>query len=150
MVEKTFFSETVKIEAPRNFVFNFLTDFSEKAKWVEGLKVEDVSPNEGNKIGTHIRETVAVHGHTWEYKGEITDYKKDEYLKMDIGDEKENIKLDYTLTDGDYDGTLLTETATIIEGSLIHRWLTGFEKRTLQKRLLKFKEVVEDEYKKGS
>ena len=55
--------------------------------------------------------------------------------------------LDYTFTDGDYNDTLLTETATILEGSLIHRWLTGFERFTLQKRLTKFKEVVEEEYK---
>ena len=56
--------------------------------------------------------------------------------------------LDYTLTEDEYSNTILTETGSILEGSLVHRWLSGFDKGTLQRRLEKLKEVVEEEYKK--
>jgi len=149
MVEKTFFSETISINAPKSFIFNFLSDFSENVKWVDGLKEEDVTPGKGEIKGTQIKETIVIHGHKWEYLEEVVECKDGEYLKINLGDKKEKIILDYTFTDGEYSNTLLTETATIIEGSLIHRWLSGFDKFTLQKRLAKFKDVVEKEYNKS-
>ena len=148
MVEKTFFSDTLKIEAPISFVFNFLTDFSERERWVVGLVTEDISPVKGEIVGTEIREVVNIHGHKWECKATITECRKDQYLKMILEDDKEKITLDYTLTEGN-NYTLITETATIIEGSTLHRLLTGQEKHTLDKRLHKFKEVVEDKYNKS-
>lgn len=147
MVEKTFFSETLTVNVPRRFVFNFLSDFNKNVRWVQGLQEEDVVMEKGEMIGAKITETIKIHGHTWECRGKVVDFRDGEYLKIHLGDDKEIIILDYTLVDGNYGETLLTETATIREGSLIHRWITGFDKHTLTKRLAKFKEVVEEEYK---
>ena len=148
MKEKTFFSETIKIDAPRDFVFKFLSDFSENVKWIEGLRDAEVTPAKGEIVGTHLKESIISHGHKWEYEEDVIECTEGEYLKINLGDKKEKIILDYTLIDGDYDDTLLTETATILEGSIIHRWFSGFDRFTLQKRLAKFKEVVEEKHKK--
>ncbi|GLI57955.1 hypothetical protein PM10SUCC1_34690 [Propionigenium maris DSM 9537] len=147
MRKKTFFSGNIVIAAPREFVFNFLTDFDNNVKWVDRLKEEDITPPEGGMVGTEIKQSIVIHGHTWHYEGKVIECREGEYLKIDLGDKKEKIQLEYTLTDDEYSKTLLNETGTIVEGTLIHRWLTGFDKSTLQKRLDKFKEVVEEEYK---
>ena len=80
MVEKTFFSETIKIEAPRDFVFKFLSDFSENVKWVEGLRDAEVTPAKGEILGTHLKESVLIHGHKWEYEGDVTECRDGKYL----------------------------------------------------------------------
>lgn len=146
MRKKTFFSGNIIIAAPREFVFNFLTDFDNNVKWVERLKEVDTKPLDGGMIGTDIKQSISIHGYTWHYEGKVTECKKNDYLKINLGDVKEKIELEYTLTDDQYSNTLLNETGTILEGTSIYRWITGFDKNTLQKRLDKFKEVVEKEY----
>jgi len=147
MRKKTFFSGNIVITAPREFVFNFLTDFDNNVKWVERLKEEDVNPPEGGVVGTEIKQSILIRGNTWHYEGKVTECRENEYLKIHLGDKKEQIELEYTLTADKYSNTLLNETGVILEGTALHRWLTGFDKSTLQKRLDKFKEVVEEEYR---
>lgn len=149
MRKKTFFSGNIVIKAPRKFVFNFLTDFDNNVKWVERLKEEDISPPEGGMVGTEIKQSILIHGNTWHYEGKVVECREEEYLKIHLGDKKEKIELEYTLTENEYSNTLLNETGTILEGTLLHRWLTGFNKSTLQERLDKFKEVVEEEYRRS-
>ena len=148
MVENTFFSDTLKIQAPKEYIFDFLMDFSERGRWIEGLEVEEITPAREGKVGTVIREVIHIFGHRWECTTTITEVRDNEYLKMKLEDDKENIIIDYTLT-GEKGHTLLTETATIVEGSTIHRLITGQERHTLDKRLHKLKEVVEEDYLKS-
>jgi len=149
MRKKTFFSGNIVIKAPIKFVFNFLTDFDNNVKWVERLKEEDISPPEGGMVGTEIKQSILIHGNTWHYEGKVVECREEEYLKILLGDKKEKIELEYTLTESNPSNTLLNETGTIVEGTFLHRWLTGFNKSTLQERLDKFKEVVEEEYRRS-
>ena len=55
MRKKTFFSGNIKIVAPREFVFQYLSDFDKNVNWIKGLKEEvDIAPPDGGLAGTQI------------------------------------------------------------------------------------------------
>lgn len=147
MRKKTFFSGNVLIAAPREFVFNFLTDFNNNVKWIERLEEIDTAPPEGGIVGTEIKQSILIHGNTWLTEGKVIECRNNEYLKIRLGDSKEKIYLEYTLVESKYSNTILSETGTLLAGTTFHRWLSGFSKNILQKRLDKFKEVVEEAYR---
>ena len=148
MKKKFFFSGSVVIEVPRKFLFDFLANFDKNIRWIEESVKEDSTINEYVLERRNVKQNILIHGSIWHYKKKYFEFRGDEYLKVHLVSKKEKIELEYILTNKEYSKTLLMEAGIIVtEGTSIHKWLTGFNKSTMQKRLQNFKEAVEKEYK---
>lgn len=140
---------TIDIDAPIETVFD-LIDNPEKSKlWMEGLEDTTYTSDDTKAMGagTTFKQRIREGAQVVEYDGEITHYRKPEYLAMHIGDGNFTMHVEYKLVPLD-SGTRLHYAS---EGE-VHTWYgqvmealySWFTKRIIDRHLDKLKQMAED------
>ncbi|MEG0583989.1 MAG: hypothetical protein RR476_05405 [Cetobacterium sp.] len=69
-----FYVESVEINAPKDFVFKFLSDYQKNGTWIKGLKEETFNKVDGN-VGSTFEEKIKMYGSKEEYTGKVLAYE---------------------------------------------------------------------------
>lgn len=67
--------EEIVINAPQDFVFGFISDYSNDVKWREGVTGMKCSTKENIFVGTRTRETMKLWGRPYTTIARVTEYE---------------------------------------------------------------------------
>ncbi|MEG0299877.1 SRPBCC family protein [Cetobacterium sp.] len=146
--EKTpFFVEGIDIDAPKDFVFKFISEYEKHGLWIEGLKEETHTDVEG-VVGSTFTEKIKKYGMEDEYCGKVLAYEADKMYQIEIGDKWVDFKIEYDVEETSPEKTHLIQTAWTLKGTSLHKLFNFFNRQILHNQMEKLKAAVEDEYKK--
>ena len=119
--------ESVKINAPINKVFEYITEPDKQKLWVDGLvHTEYYSKNgENNPIGSQFKQRL-IKGHkktTYEFQGEILDYNKPNKYAIKINGNDFTAEIRYHLEEIDGQTQLNSETVMEFQGNFFARFI---------------------------
>ena len=119
--------ESVKISAPINKVFDYISDPEKQKLWMDGLAHTEYASqwNENNPIGSQFKQHL-IKGHkktTYEFQGEILDYKKPNLYATRITGNDFMAEIRYQLEEIDGQTQLNSETVMEFKGSFFARFI---------------------------
>lgn len=142
-----FFVEGVDIDAPKDFVFKFISDYSKHGLWIDGLEDEKHTDTQ-DVTGSTFCEKIKMYGFKDEYCGKILSYEEGKLYQVEIGDKWVDFKIEYNFEEVNPNKTHLVLTAWTLKGTSFHKLFNVFNKKILHKQLIKLKEVSEAEFNK--
>ncbi|MDX8335550.1 MULTISPECIES: SRPBCC family protein [Cetobacterium] len=143
-----FFVEGVDIDAPKDFVFKFISDYSKHGLWIDGLEDEKHTDTQ-DVTGSTFCEKIKMYGFKDEYCGKILSYEEGKLYQVEIGDKWVDFKIEYNFEEVNPNKTHLVLTAWTLKGTSFHKLFNVFNKKILHKQLIKLKEVSEAEFNKA-
>jgi uncharacterized protein YndB with AHSA1/START domain len=119
--------ESLKINAPINKVFDFLSAPEKQKLWMDGLVHTEYTSqwNENNPIGSQFKQHL-IKGHkktAYEFQGEILDYKKPNLYAIRIKGNDFMAEVRYNLEEIDGQTQLNSETVIEFQGNLLARFI---------------------------
>lgn len=147
--EKTpFFIESVEINAPKDFVFGFIDDYTKHKQWIKGLEDEKYNSVEG-QVGSTFTQKIKMYGSEDEYQGKVLEYEAGKLYQIEVGDKWVDFKIEYAVEEISKETTLLTETAWILKGVSFYKLFKIIDRHILHEQLKRLKDIAETEYKKN-
>ena len=142
-----FFVQGIDIEAPKDFVFKLISDYSKHALWITGL--EDEKHTDAPEItGSTFCEKIKMYGFKEEYCGKVLAYEEGKMYQIEVGDKWVDFKLEYDFEEVNPTKTHLILTAWTLKGTSLHKLFNVFNKRILEDQLTRLKVVAETEFNK--
>lgn len=119
--------ESVRINAPINRVFDYISAPEKQKLWMDGLVHTEYTSqwNENNPIGIQFRQHL-IKGHKktpYEFQGEILDYKKPNLYAISINGNDFTVEIRYNLEEIDGQTQLSSETLMEFQGSFFARFI---------------------------
>ncbi|WP_297597563.1 SRPBCC family protein [uncultured Cetobacterium sp.] len=145
--KKPFFVEGIDIDAPKDFVFKFISEYEKHGLWIQGLKNETHTDVDG-VVGSTFTETLKLYGLEEEYCGKVLSYEVGKMYQIEIGDKWVDFKIEYDFDEIAPEKTHLIQTAWTIKGTGLHKLFNFFNRQILHKQMEKLKASAEAEYKK--
>ena len=142
-----FFVEGIDIEAPKNFVFTLLSDYTKRGLWITGLESEQHTDTP-EIIGSTFCEKIKMYGVKEDYCGKILNYEEGKLYQIEIGDKWIDFKIEYDFEEVNPNKTHLIITAWTLKGNSLHKLFNIFNKNILSDQLTRLKVVAETEFNK--
>lgn len=140
--------DEIVINASREFVFGFVSDYSNDVKWREGVIGMKCSTKENIFLGTRTRETMKFLGRTFITVARVTEYSP--FTKIAFRSTTGKIPVyGYRQIDGVEGYSKFTYSLTIeLSGitALFNPLLTSIYKKRIQQDLIKLKSIIEKIY----
>ena len=140
--------DEIVINASRELVFGFVSDYSNDVKWREGVIGMKCSTKENIFLGTRTRETMKFLGRTFITIARVTEYSP--FTKIAFRSVTGKIPVHgYRLTEGVEGYTKFTYSLTIeLQGFslLFDPLMTAIYRKRIRRDLLKLKSILEAEY----
>lgn len=119
--------ESIKINAPINKVFEYITDPDKQKLWVDGLvHTEYLSKrDENNPIGSQFKQHL-IKGHkknTFQFQGEILDYYRPNKYAIKINGNDFTAEVHYRLEEIDGQTQLNSDTVMEFQGNFFARFI---------------------------
>lgn len=149
-------SKTTLIDAPANIVFLWLEDKDRLCQWVPNIVEDEALTETPDKIGSTFRQVFLERGKRMELIGEITAYKENERMRVDMTGDMFSLDADYILNALSETQTELTQDTTIkFKGALklmtpLFILVAKFSKNDAQAEAhAKLKAMAEAEFQSG-
>ena len=119
--------ESIKINAPINKVFDYITEPDKQKLWVDGLIHTEfhIKKGENNPIGSQFKQRL-IKGHkktTYEFQCEILDYAKPNKYAVKINGNDFIAEIRYDLEEIDGQTQLNSETIMEFQGNFFARFI---------------------------
>lgn len=144
------YTYTIEIDAPIEKVFDCVDDPEKLKLWMTGLEettyLSEFNPH--NPVGVRFKQKIREGGRVTEYDGEVTGYKRPEYLAVRIFGKQFSVQVDYRFTAWgnrtqlDYSADITTDSWLIRIMLVLVGW---FNKLILRKQMKKLKALAEQD-----
>ena len=138
-----------EIQAPKEVVFSYLEDNEKQKEWMTGLEGTEYLTefDISNPVGTKFKQRLREGNRMQEYEGQVTEYKKNNRLSIQMNHPSFLIKLSYKLQEISPNSSILyiTEelTAKTVSGKIISILFRVFMKKGLEKQMKALKRSAE-------